>query len=150
MSPAPPVHRTGLGFLVSSELSHHKQPQWSKWRCTVQMYKPIKLAPGSRNGAPDCTEGSGGGSSFLKGGSGEGTPAPKGSCCCSQESLYHLEHLHRTSPARQAVIISSSASSLPGGTALPTKALLSKWKIAVPGSQQGLLEFVKGIFLLEN
>lgn len=111
---------------------------------------PLNWQQGGRNGAPGCTEGSREHSSFLKGGPDVGTPAPKGSCCCSQESLHHLEHLHRTSPARLAVIISSSASSLPGGTALPTKTLLSKWKIVVPGSQRGLLEFVKGISLLEN
>ena len=69
---------------------------------------------------------------------------------CSQESLHHLEHQCRTSPARQAVIISSSASSLPGATALQTMTLLSKWKISVPGFQRALLQFGKGTALLKS
>lgn len=57
-------------------------------------------------------------SPFLMGEHGVGSPAHRGSCLCSQESVHPLEHLFRASLARQTVIISGSASSLPGGAVL--------------------------------
>lgn len=57
-------------------------------------------------------------SPFLMGGHGVGSPAHRGSCLCSQESVHPLKHLFRASLDRRTVIISGSASSLPGGAVL--------------------------------
>lgn len=110
---------------------------------------PLNGHQGGRNEGRGCTKGGRESSSFLTGGQ-ELNPSSRRVSSGSQESLHHLEHLGRPSPARQAVIISSSASSLPGGGALQTIILLSKWKISVPGFQQELLELVEGTSLLES
>lgn len=111
---------------------------------------PAKRVGEMKVGGGALGVGSRGSSSCLRGGHGDGTPAHRGSCLCSQESLHHLELLCGTSPARQAVTISSSASSLPRGAALQTMTLLSKWKTSVPGFHQELLELVKGTLLLKS
>lgn len=128
----------------------HEQPQQDKRKATVQIYEPRKKGGRNEGGGSALGVGSSGSSSCLTGGRGDGTPAHRGSCLCSQESLHHLELLCGTSPARQAVTISSSASSLPGGAALQRMTLLSKWKTSVPGFQQELLELVKGTLLLKS
>lgn len=58
--------------------------------------------------------------------------------------------VERTSPARQAVNNSSSAPSLPEGAGSPAMTLLSKWKISVPGFQQGLRELAQGTSLRKS
>lgn len=67
--------------------------------------KALNGHQGGRNGGTGSVEEGRGSSSFLMGGHGAGTPAHRGSFSCSQESLNHLEHQCRTSPARQGVII---------------------------------------------
>lgn len=87
-----------------------------------------------------CALGEAAGQLFPLGGHAAGTAAHGGCCSCSQESLHHWEHLGRTSPTRQAMIIFSSASSQ----------LSSRRKISVPGFQQEVLELGKGTSLLKR